>query len=97
MPCPTIGSLTALGPKKFGDGPRLCAGAIGLLVQTEYTAEARVPVGAAELVIDKGVVVESNPDLARAAARELLPLLATIPCDRKNFLVSFAVLVNPNN
>jgi probable F420-dependent oxidoreductase len=62
------------------------AGAIGLLVAPEWTSQARGALGGATLVVDQFVVVESDPDRARAAAREPLSFLATVPGYRQNFL-----------
>ncbi|MGB6278158.1 MAG: TIGR03620 family F420-dependent LLM class oxidoreductase [Rhodococcus sp. (in: high G+C Gram-positive bacteria)] len=78
--------LAALGPKKLEMARDRAAGAIGLLVTPEWTAQARHCLGTAELVVDQFVVVESDPDRARAAAREPLSFLATVPGYRQNFL-----------
>ena len=60
--------------------------AIGLLVTPEWTAQARGALGGSTLVVDQFVVVDSDPDRARAAAREPLSFLATVPGYRQNFL-----------
>ena len=78
--------LAALGPKKLEMARDRAAGAIGLLVTPEWTAQARHCLGTAELVVDQFVVVESDPDRARAAARQPLSFLATVPGYRQNFL-----------
>ena len=78
--------LAALGPKKLEMARDRAAGAIGLLVNPEWTAQARRCLGTAELVVDQFVVVESDPDRARAAARQPLSFLATVPGYRQNFL-----------
>ena len=78
--------LAALGPKKLEMARDRAAGAIGLLVTPEWTAQARRCLGTAELVVDQFCVVESDPDRARAAARQPLSFLATVPGYRQNFL-----------
>ncbi|MDV8021992.1 TIGR03620 family F420-dependent LLM class oxidoreductase [Rhodococcus sp. IEGM 1330] len=78
--------LAALGPKKLEMARDRAGGAIGLLVTPEWTAQARHSLGTAELVVDQFVVVESDPDRARAAARKPLSFLATVPGYRQNFV-----------
>ena len=78
--------LAALGPEELEMARDRAAGAIGLLVTPEWTAQARHCLGTAELVVDQFVVVESDPDRARAAARQPLSFLATVPGYRQNFL-----------
>ncbi|MCZ4520714.1 TIGR03620 family F420-dependent LLM class oxidoreductase [Rhodococcus ruber] len=78
--------LAALGPKKLEMARNRAAGAIGLLVTPEWTAQARGALGGSTLVVDQFVVVDSDPDRARAAAREPLSFLATVPGYRQNFL-----------
>ncbi|CAH0302556.1 TIGR03620 family F420-dependent LLM class oxidoreductase [Rhodococcoides fascians] len=78
--------LAALGPKKLEMARDRAAGAIGLLVTPEWTSHARGALGVSTLVVDQFVVVESDPDRARAAAREPLSFLATVPGYRQNFL-----------
>ncbi|KQU61297.1 hypothetical protein ASG84_01925 [Rhodococcus sp. Leaf278] len=78
--------LAALGPKKLEMARDRAAGAIGLLVTPDWTAHTRGALGESTLVVDQFVVVESDPDRARAAAREPLSFLATVPGYRQNFL-----------
>jgi probable F420-dependent oxidoreductase len=78
--------LAALGPKKLEMARDRAAGAIALLVTPEWTAQARGALGGSTLVVDQFVVVESDPDRARAAARQPLSFLATVPGYRQNFL-----------
>ncbi|MGV8874263.1 MAG: TIGR03620 family F420-dependent LLM class oxidoreductase [Rhodococcus sp. (in: high G+C Gram-positive bacteria)] len=78
--------LAALGPKKLEMTRDRAAGAIGLLVTPAWTEQARDVLETGELVVDMFVVVESDPDRARAAAREPLSFLATVPGYRQNFL-----------
>ena len=78
--------LAALGPKKLEMARDRAAGAVGLLVTPEWTVQARHSLGRAELVVDQFVVVESDPDRARTAARVPLSFLATVPGYRQNFL-----------
>ncbi|MBY4129282.1 TIGR03620 family F420-dependent LLM class oxidoreductase [Rhodococcus fascians] len=78
--------LAALGPKKLEMARDRAAGAVGLLVTPDWTAQARGALGESTLVVDQFVVVESDPARARAEAREPLSFLATVPGYRQNFL-----------
>lgn len=78
--------LAALGPKKLEMARTRAAGAVALLVTPDYTAEARRILRDATLAIDLFVVCETDPERARASAREPLSFLTTVPGYRQNFL-----------
>lgn len=71
--------LAALGPRKLELARKRFGGAVTLLVDPGYTAWAREQLGdAATLVVDQMVVLDEDPDVARAAAREPLGFLAGV-------------------
>jgi probable F420-dependent oxidoreductase len=71
--------LAALGPRKVAMARRRTAGAIVLLVTPEFTAQVRTELGADSiLVADQFVVVDTDADRARAAARRPLSFLSTV-------------------
>ena len=78
--------IAALGPRKLEMARDRAAGAVGLLVTPDWTAQARSALGGSTLVVEQFVVVESDSSRAREAAREPLSFLATVPGYRQNFL-----------
>lgn len=78
--------LAALGPRKLELAGQRAAGAVALLVTPAYAAEARKILGDATLAIDLFVVLETDPERARALARKPLSFLASVPGYRQNFL-----------
>jgi probable F420-dependent oxidoreductase len=78
--------LAALGPRKLDIARTRCAGAITLLVTPAYTAEARAALGAeSTLVVDQFVVLDTDANRARQAARGHLRFLAGVGGYRANF------------
>jgi probable F420-dependent oxidoreductase len=72
--------LAALGPRKLELARERCGGAVTLLVNPGYTAWARERLGdGPTLVVDQMVVLDEDPQAARAAAREPLGFLSTVP------------------
>jgi probable F420-dependent oxidoreductase len=72
--------LAALGPKMLELARDRTAGAHPYLVTPEHTALARAALGPGALVApEQGVVLETDPDAARAAARQTLAGYATLP------------------
>ena len=72
--------LAALGPRKLDLAGERFGGAVTLLVNPAYTAWARDRLGSGStLVVDQMVVLDEDPQAARAAAREPLGFLATVP------------------
>jgi probable F420-dependent oxidoreductase len=68
--------LAALGPRMLRLARDRAAGAYPLLVTPDYTAQARSLLGQdATLVVGQFVVVEPDPEQARARARGLLGLM----------------------
>jgi probable F420-dependent oxidoreductase len=65
--------LAALGPRMLGLARDRAAGAYPLLVTPDYTAQARSVLGPdAALVVGQFVIIEPDPEQARALARGLL-------------------------
>jgi probable F420-dependent oxidoreductase len=72
--------LAALGPRKLDLARERFGGAVTLLVNPDYTAWARERLGGdVTLVADQIVVLDEDPQAARAAAREVLGFLSTVP------------------
>ncbi|GAA5137501.1 TIGR03620 family F420-dependent LLM class oxidoreductase [Pseudonocardia adelaidensis] len=72
--------LAALGPRKLDLARDRSGGAVTLLVNPAYTTWARERLGGgATLVADQLVVLDEDADAARAAAREPLRFLTTVP------------------
>jgi probable F420-dependent oxidoreductase len=72
--------LAALGPRKLDLAGERFGGAVTLLVNPAYTAWARKRLGGSPtLVADQMVVLDEDPEAARAAARGPLGFLATVP------------------
>ncbi len=79
--------LAALGPRKLALARERFAGAITLLVTPAYTTAARHSLGPdAVLVVNQFVVLDTDPERAREAARGPLRFLAQIGGYRANFL-----------
>jgi probable F420-dependent oxidoreductase len=79
--------LAALGPRKLALAVDRCAGAIALLVTPAWTTQARHVLGEGPtLVIDQMVVLDPDPQRARATARAPLWFLSTVPGYRANFV-----------
>ena len=77
--------LAALGPKKLAMARQRFAGAIALLVNPAYTAEARRALGPdRQLIITQYTVVHTDAARARAVAREPLSFLMQVPGYRSN-------------
>ena len=71
--------LAALGPRKLALARERTAGAVPLLVDAAYTAQARSVLGADRaLVIQQLAVLDSNADRARELARGTLGFLARV-------------------
>jgi probable F420-dependent oxidoreductase len=72
--------LAALGPRKLDLARDRSGGAVTLLVNPGYTAWARERLGGGStLVVDQMVVLDQDPQAARAAAREPLGFLSAVP------------------
>lgn len=72
--------LAALGPKMLELARDRSAGAHPYLVTPEHTALARETMGPdALLAVEQGVVLDTDPDAARAVARNALSIYATLP------------------
>jgi probable F420-dependent oxidoreductase len=78
--------LAALGPRKLALARDRCAGAIMLLVTLDYLSEARQLLGdQAALVVDQMLVLDADPDRARATAGRPLRFLAGLPGYQASF------------
>ena len=72
--------MAALGPRMLDLARDRAAGAFPVLVTPEYIAEARARLGGdTTLAVEQLVVVETDPDRARAIARGPLGFLGTAP------------------
>jgi probable F420-dependent oxidoreductase len=72
--------LAAMGPRKLALARDRFGGAVMLLVDPDYTRWARDRVGDGfTLVVDQMVILDEDPQRARAAAREPLGFLAAVP------------------
>ncbi|MGW6543237.1 LLM class F420-dependent oxidoreductase [Streptomyces massasporeus] len=79
--------LAALGPRSLRLARDRAAGSIPYLVTPEHTAHAREILGEAPLLAPElGVVPETDPDRARALAREFLEIYLPLPNYTNNFL-----------
>jgi len=77
---PEARCLAALGPKMLELARDRSAGAHPYLVTPEHTAIARETMGPdALLAVEQGVVLDTDPDAARAVARQALSIYATLP------------------
>jgi probable F420-dependent oxidoreductase len=78
--------LAALGPKMLRLARDRTAGAIPFLVTPAYATQTReLLTNDSTLVIAAAVILESDPDTARAMARGMLGFLKTIPAYKANF------------
>jgi probable F420-dependent oxidoreductase len=72
--------LAALGPRKLDLARERFGGAVTLLVNPDYNTWARERLGGGvTLVADQIVVLDEDPQAARAAAREILGFLSKVP------------------
>jgi probable F420-dependent oxidoreductase len=79
--------LAALGPKMLALARDRTLGSHPYLVTPAHTAQARQILGPGKLLApEQGVVLESNPDRARAIAREALAVYSQLPNYRKSWL-----------
>lgn len=79
--------LAALGPKMLELSARRTGGAHPYLVTPEHTAQARDIMGAdALLAPEQGVVLEADPEKARALAREAVDHYRNLPNYRSNWV-----------
>jgi probable F420-dependent oxidoreductase len=78
--------LAALGPQMLDLARGYAASALAVLVTPEYTTEARARLGdSTTLAIEQVVVVETDPERARATARGPLGFLGQVPAYQANF------------
>lgn len=78
--------LAALGPRMLQLARDRSSGAVPVLVTPEYAATARATLGEDRtLAVQLMVVLETDPDRARALARQPLGFLRTIPGYGANF------------
>ena len=84
---PTSGRvMAALGPKMLDLARTRAAGALPVLVTPEYTERARSTLGDdTTLAVEQLVVVDTDPERARAAARGPLRFLGPLPAYQANF------------
>jgi probable F420-dependent oxidoreductase len=79
--------LAALGPRMLGLARDRSAGAHPYLVAVEHTRRARETLGAGPILApEQGVVLETNPERARAIAREYLSVYLQAPNYTNNWL-----------
>jgi probable F420-dependent oxidoreductase len=72
--------VAALGPKMLEVARERAAGAHPYLVTPGHTAVARDILGVGPLLaVEQGVVLDTDPDAARATARQALGIYATLP------------------
>jgi probable F420-dependent oxidoreductase len=71
--------LAALGPKMLELARDRSAGAHPYLVTPEHTATARRVLGSALLAVEQGVVLEADPERARAVARQAVEHYCALP------------------
>jgi probable F420-dependent oxidoreductase len=78
--------MAALGPRMLDFARRRAAGALPVLVTPEYTARARAVLGDdSTLAVEQLVVLEADPQRARAVARGPLGFLGRLPAYHANF------------
>ena len=79
--------LAALGPKMLDLSRERTAGAHPYLVTPEHTLAARAILGPGKLLApEQGVILESDPAMARAIAAEALTIYLRLPNYRNNWL-----------
>ena len=71
--------LAALGPRMLDLAASRSLGAHPYLVTPEHTAMARERLGDARLFVEQGVVLETDPEAARAVARQALSVYTGLP------------------
>lgn len=71
--------LAALGPRMLELAAARSAGTLTYLVPPEHTALARAAVGDGGVYVEQGVVLETDPDVARGIARGMLELYCGLP------------------
>jgi probable F420-dependent oxidoreductase len=82
---PTV--IAALGPKMLGLARELCQGAHPYFTSPDHTAMAREVLGPDKwLCVEQKVILESDPDKARALARPVAQIYLGLPNYRKNWL-----------
>jgi probable F420-dependent oxidoreductase len=78
--------MAALGPRMLDLARERTAGAYPVLVTPDYTARARSRLGpATTLAVDQLVVVDTDPERAREAARGPLGFLGRLPAYQASF------------
>jgi probable F420-dependent oxidoreductase len=78
--------LAALGPRMLDLARDRASGALAVLVTSEYTRQARGRLGSdTTLATEQLVVVDTDPERARAAGRGPLGFLGTRPAYQANF------------
>jgi probable F420-dependent oxidoreductase len=78
--------MAGLGPRMLDLARERAAGVLPVLVTPAYTAQARERVGdGTALAVEQLVVVETDPDRARAIARGPLGFLGEVPAYQANF------------
>jgi probable F420-dependent oxidoreductase len=83
---PSARVMAALGPRMLDLAREHAAGALAVLVTPEYTAQSRALLGDdTALAIEQLVVVDTDPDRARAIAHGPLGFLAQVPAYQANF------------
>ena len=78
--------LAALGPRMLDLARDRAAGALPVLITPTYTQRARATLGVGTvLAVEQLVVVETDPDRARAIARRPLGFLGQVPAYQDSF------------
>ncbi len=86
LPCDQL-CLAALGPKMLALSGERTAGAHPYLINPQHTAEARKVLGPGKLLApEQGIVLESDPERARAVARKAVEHYARLPNYTNNWL-----------
>lgn len=78
-PPPANRCVAALGPKMLDLAARRSAGSLTYLVTPEHTALAREALGDSRLYVEQGVVLSSDAEVAREAARGALAHYFNLP------------------
>jgi len=78
--------MAALGPKMFQFARSNSAGVLPVLITPEYTAAVRAGLGdETALIVEQIVVLDEDPQSARATARGPLGFLGTLPAYQASF------------
>ena len=78
--------MAALGPRMLDLARERAAGAFPVLITPDYAARARARLGAdTTLAVEQLVVVETDPERARAIARGPLGFLGQVPAYQASF------------